>query len=102
MEKFYRGMARSHWEEVQCLGYLPVNESGRLYFTTDIYLARWYARYWTEINHESGSGVVVSLPFSAIDAGKIRPDEYGFSGGGRTEFYFIGRRIPVDEVDKIK
>lgn len=98
----YRGMTRADWQKAKKAGRLLPNGEGRLYFTSDPFLAAWYARLWAE--QTGDEGIVVEFPAPPVNA--VFVDENGYTAGYehmkrfRTEF-FTTTPITLENVEVV-
>lgn len=91
--KVFRGMTTASYREARKRGYLDLDWQGRLYVTTELWTARYYAWMWTR-----GFSQAVIISF-CVDQNELIPDEYGMAKAaeGKEVEFFIHRRIPSKE-----
>lgn len=112
--EYYRGLTACEWAEARKIGYLPMRKvryvSGkeslpRLYFTTDVGLADYYAYLFTITANHSMPGVVVSFPASLLEGVWVQEDLGGFTSGEeeQTEFFIETDdfRVSLNEIEEV-
>ena len=97
---YYKGITVGYWAEACNLGYLLLKSrklvngqsAPRLYFTSDLRLAGYYASLFGEVAEEKG--LIIAFPVKNCN---IIKDDYGFTAGSKgTEYYIENCMIPIN------